>query len=211
MEAISVKVCSVEGCDTGSGYYAKGMCRNCYHKDHRKKRPELYQQHERTKRAKHGDKIRAYDRERGKTPERKARVRDAYYANIEDRHAYEKARYQNPSRKQYMREIREKNRERVRETDRRRYERDKPKRLELVMRRYANKGLATPKWLTKEHKNQLREIYKNRPEGHHVDHIVPIQGENVCGLHVPWNLQYLPAAENIRKSNSFNPTDKKAA
>lgn len=61
----------------------------------------------------------------------------------------------------------------------------------------------TPKWLTKKQKKEIQNIYKNRPDGYHVDHIVPINGVNVSGLHVPWNLQYLTAQENIAKKNKF--------
>lgn len=60
---------------------------------------------------------------------------------------------------------------------------------------------ATPRWLTEEHKQQLADIYVFRHPDYHVDHIIPINGESVCGLHVPWNLQYLLAADNIKKSN----------
>jgi 5-methylcytosine-specific restriction endonuclease McrA len=57
-----------------------------------------------------------------------------------------------------------------------------------------------PLWSETE---EIREFYKNCPEGHHVDHIIPLKGKIVSGLHVISNLQYLTAEENMKKGNRF--------
>jgi len=79
-----------------------------------------------------------------------------------------------------------------------------------TQKRRAAKLNATPPWLNEDHKFMLEEIYELRnlrtqATGvvHHVDHIVPLRGAEVCGLHVPWNLQVIPASANIRKGNSY--------
>jgi 5-methylcytosine-specific restriction endonuclease McrA len=74
--------------------------------------------------------------------------------------------------------------------------------------RRAQKLKATPPWLTKEHKDQMKAIYIERDRlcklngiMYHVDHIMPLLGKNMSGLHVPWNLQILTETENLHKSN----------
>jgi hypothetical protein len=67
-------------------------------------------------------------------------------------------------------------------------------------KRRADKINAIVGWTNLE---AIKEIYKNCPKGYHVDHIVPLRGVNVCGLHVENNLQYLTAQENILKSNNY--------
>lgn len=59
----------------------------------------------------------------------------------------------------------------------------------------------TPKWADLK---AIEEFYKKCPDGYHVDHIIPLKGKNVRGLHVLENLQYLPALENIKKNNKFS-------
>lgn len=49
----------------------------------------------------------------------------------------------------------------------------------------------------------IEQFYINCPEGYEVDHIIPLQGKNISGLHVLNNLQYLLKSENCAKSNKF--------
>lgn len=74
--------------------------------------------------------------------------------------------------------------------------------------RRAHKLQATPKWMTKADFAEIEEWYQIAKdlqwlseEKLHVDHSIPLQGKDVCGLHIAANLQILPASENIRKGN----------
>jgi 5-methylcytosine-specific restriction endonuclease McrA len=69
---------------------------------------------------------------------------------------------------------------------------------------------ATPVWLTKDERLKMRELYVQARkltaltnEQYVVDHIVPLQGETVCGLHVPWNLRVITQEKNLKKSNKL--------
>ncbi len=76
------------------------------------------------------------------------------------------------------------------------------------LRRRKAKKQSVPTWLTNEMKLQISQIYKERSRlskengiVYHVDHIIPLSGKTVCGLHVPWNLQIISAEENLKKGN----------
>lgn len=77
-------------------------------------------------------------------------------------------------------------------------------------KRRADKLQRTPRWLSKDELWLIREAYdlaKRRTKlfgfTWHVDHVVPLRGQNVSGLHVPWNLQVIPAKVNIAKGNKL--------
>lgn len=73
--------------------------------------------------------------------------------------------------------------------------------------RRAQQLRAMPPWADRDaiaaFYREARRLLKETGIGWHVDHIIPLQHPLVCGLHIPANLQLLPAVENIRKSNYF--------
>ena len=184
-------------CGVFGKYYAKGLCGACYAKEQRKLHPEKFAQRDR-------DRI-EYKRELDR--KRYARRWDSGYfklmydKHIEQRRLDDKERWKDPDRRAWMKQWIKDHPEQVRATGRRKYRKHKQKHIAKVMGRRAYKGKATPKWLSEIQRFEMYLMYKNRPQGFHVDHIIPLQGKEVTGLHVPWNLQYLPAADNIRKGN----------
>ena len=69
---------------------------------------------------------------------------------------------------------------------------------------------ATPPWLTRKQKSEIRQLYQiaitmtqTTGEQYVVDHIVPLRSHEVCGLYVPWNLRVITQEENLKKSNKL--------
>lgn len=113
----------------------------------------------------------------------------------EDRKAYARERYAN-------------DKERIRAQQRAYAATAEAKALHAAIQRKRNKRLveATPPWLTEEQRALVDYTYWHAKdvtavtgEPYHVDHILPLRGKNVCGLHVPWNLRVVPAEINLRK------------
>lgn len=76
--------------------------------------------------------------------------------------------------------------------------------------RRARKRKATPPWLTPTDKQQIEQFYQTAAYltsltgiQFHVDHIIPLRGKYVSGLHIPSNLQILPFYDNLTKSNNY--------
>lgn len=90
-----------------------------------------------------------------------------------------------------------------------RYESDKAYALEKYYRRENRTKQATPEWVDR---NQIISAYREARRlteatgvKHEVDHIIPLQGKTVSGLHVHNNLQVIPARLNKAKFNSTWP------
>lgn len=79
------------------------------------------------------------------------------------------------------------------------------KEVAKVQRRNAAKLMAVPKWADHaaiaRHYENARYLTEVTGHLHHVDHIVPLRGKLVCGLHVENNLRAIPHFLNTRKGN----------
>jgi hypothetical protein len=94
------------------------------------------------------------------------------------------------------------------------YKKDNPGKITFLNRkRHTLKLKAMPSWLSESQSQQIEDIYieaarrtKETGISHHVDHILPLQNKDICGLHIPLNLQILTELENIQKHNKFDFT-----
>lgn len=137
--------------------------------------------------------------------------RNALYCSTSCARKFNATKWQkeNPERQREIeREWLQRNPGRKKSNDRAWRERNPARSAARSAKRRAAKLNATPPWLTQEHLDQIETMYSFAKklgaltgQSFEVDHIVPLQGENVCGLHVPWNLQLLDQKLNRSKSN----------
>ena len=103
------------------------------------------------------------------------------------------------------------NKDNIKQKDRERQIRDIDRIIANSARRRAIKLRAMPSWADKQKIGAIyttaryyNELFTESAPWS-VDHIVPVQGENVCGLHVEQNLRVIPLRENIVKKNRLTP------
>ncbi len=111
-------------------------------------------------------------------------------------------------RREYRKEYEETNKDKIRLRKQGYFQEHKAKFNARCRKYQANKLNATPNWLTEYQHKQIELKYwisnfltEYTGVEHHVDHIYPLQGKNICGLHVPGNLQILTAKDNLSKGN----------
>lgn len=118
-----------------------------------------------------------------------------------------KAAYDKERRAKKGEALREYDRQRAKQHHRVASKRDWSRKRQMSVRQ------ATPLWLTELDDLFIKEIYslavlRSRCLGikYEVDHIIPLHGKNVCGLHVPSNLQLMESSENLKKRNHYAAT-----
>ena len=107
-------------------------------------------------------------------------------------------------------QYRVKNATKVKAAYKRYYEANYPRMLAKRNRQHADKLKRTPSWLTCDDHWMIELAYelaalRTKVFGFpwHVDHVIPLRGKKVSGLHVPTNLQVVPWLNNLKKTNKF--------
>ena len=120
----------------------------------------------------------------------KKQVKERKALNPERFKEYQRRYYSKPEKKEQKKQYLKK------------YHKENKDKLNAKTSRYrAARDQRIPKWANLK---AIESIYKgNNSPGYHVDHIIPLRGEKVSGLHVEYNLQYLPGRENEAKNNRF--------
>lgn len=144
--------------------------------------------------------------------------RDACVATMRKRYAANKEEYSAAGRQWHqenrarncarMREYRKQNRDRLKESFRKYYSKNKHSYVEAALRRKRRLKERTPTWADlaaiREMYRLAQELTERTGESHHVDHVIPLRGELVSGLHVAENLRVVPAGVNLAKRNHFD-------
>jgi hypothetical protein len=102
------------------------------------------------------------------------------------------------------------NKEKIKEYSKEYSKNNKSLRAYTQRKRDCAKKKRIPHWLTQQDFLHIKCLYqlaemRTKETGYpwHVDHVIPLQGRTVSGLHVPTNLQVIPASENLRKYNTY--------
>lgn len=172
--------CTVEGCE--SEYLQNGYCRAHYMRWYR-----------------HGDPT--------------AGNASPRFSGKEGRKEYRRLHYKQ-NRESYIEKAKNQPKEKAREY-RRKYAKNNPAKVRAkVIARKRNLKEATPGWLTDAQWREMnakymeaRKVTQETGVPHDVDHIVPLKGKTVCGLHVPWNLRVLEASVNRGRSKVYKGYD----
>ena len=146
---------------------------------------------------------------------RKLQHRLVQIKNADKIKAYDRKRYEEKKEEVLLRQKlrRTKNPEKQREINRNSYAKNKEKNLNMMAGRDKKRRRIlknSKKLLNDKELNLINQIYQyakriSKCTGiqHHVDHIISIRGEGVTGLHVPSNLQVIPATINLSKGNKL--------
>jgi len=196
---IDCKKCNKSSTDVLKWLPKISLCEKCYKKQWKLNNAHKEKENNKSYYDNNKIKIKQYQEEyRKENPDKIKESSVIYRKNNKDKIAKKQQEWNNSNKNnisKYQKEYRKNN---------------QGKRNAIRAKYRAAKIQRTPHWLTKEDLKQIELIYIKARQltvdtgvKHHVDHIIPLQGENVSGLHVIQNLQIITASENCSKGNKY--------